>query len=116
MSNHQAVAKPEDLQKFIALKPWIRKELGAYKEACEAFARKVSQLDGVLAIGALPYSGYVDLWTVVKKRNRKLNLAIIDRLIEVSNEYDDVFFDFLIIDAPELLPEESIVIYKKEKQ
>ncbi len=116
MSNNSVIVKPEDLQKFIALKPWIRKELGVYKEVCEAFARKVSQLEGVVAIGALPYSGYVDLWTVVKKRKRDLNLAIIDRLIEVGNEYEDLFLDFVIIDDAKLLPEEAIILYQKDKK
>ena len=111
---HDQAIKHSDLQTFASLKPWIRKELGVYKEVCEAFARKVSQLDGVVAIGALPYSGYVDLWTVVEKRNRDLNLAIIDRLIEVGNEYEDILLDFVTIDDAKLLPEEAIVLYKQE--
>lgn len=111
-----ATNQMEEVPKFFKEKPWIRKELGEYEEACEAFARKVSQLNGVLAICALPYSGYVDLWTLVKKRNRTIIRAIIERLIEVGNEYEDILLDFVIIDDAQLLPDEAIVIYKKEAE
>ena len=102
----------EEVLKWAKEKPWVRKELGEYESACQDFVQRVSQLDGVVTVGAIPYAGHVDLWTVVKKRNRSIIRTIIERLIEVSNEYDDVFFDFVVIDDPELLPEESIVIYK----
>ncbi|MBI1927229.1 hypothetical protein HYR99_23680 [Candidatus Poribacteria bacterium] len=116
MSKDQAVVKPEDLQKFIALKPWIRKELGVYKEACEAFARRVSQLDGVLAIGAIPYHGYVDLWTVTDRKDRDLDTAIIEYFGEVVRKSDlNLLFDFMITSKREHLPEEAIVLYEKEE-
>ncbi len=114
MSNNSVIVKSEDLQKFIALKPWIRKELGVYKEACEAFARKVSQLNGVLAIGAVMYPGHVDIWTLTDRRDWDLDTAIIDYLIEVVKESpEDLLFDFMIVDQKEHFPQEAIVLYEK---
>lgn len=76
MLNNQTIVKPEYLRKFGTVKTLVQKELGAYKEACQAFAQKVSKLNGVIAIGALPYPGYVDIWTITNRRNRNLDRAI----------------------------------------
>ena len=106
----------EEVPKFFKEKPWIRKELGEYEEACHDFVWKVSQLDGVLAIGAFPYHGYVDLWTVTDRNDRDLDTAIIEYFGEVVRKSDlNLLFDFMITSKREHLPEEAIVLYEKEE-
>jgi len=90
-------------------------ELGKYEEACQTFAQRVSKLNGVVIIGALPYPGHVVLWTITNRQSRSLDRAIIERLIEVVKEYEDILFDFVIIQDEEFLPKETVVLYKKEE-
>ena len=90
-------------------------ELGKYEKACQTFAQKVSKLNGVVIIGALPYPGHIVLWTITNRRSRSLDRAIIEQLIEVVREYKDILFDFVIIQDEEFLPKEAVVLYKREK-
>ncbi|MFQ6040810.1 MAG: hypothetical protein ACE5PV_08145 [Candidatus Poribacteria bacterium] len=88
---------------------------GKYEEACQTFANKVSKLNGVVIIGALPHPEHVVLWTITNRRSRSLDRAIIEQLIEVVREYKDILFDFVIIQDEEFLPKETVVLYKKEE-
>ncbi len=94
-----------------AVKTSVLGELGKYEEACQTFAQKVSKLNGVVIIGALPYPGHVVLWTITNRRSRSLDRAIIERLIEVVREYEDILFDFVIIQDEEFLPRETVVLH-----
>ena len=67
------------------------------QRACQDFVRKVSPLDGVIAIGAIPYADYVDLWTVTDRNDRGLDRAIIKHFIEVVRRSNlGLLFDFMI--------------------
>ena len=116
MSVPATVQTEEEMLKWAKEKPWVRKELGEYEETCQAFAQKVSQLDGVVTIGAIPYAGYVELWTVTARDNRDLGKAIIECFIKVVRKSDpELLFDFMITSKREHLPEEAIFLYEKEK-
>lgn len=110
-----ATERMEEALKWAKEKPWVLKDLGAYEEACQVFVQKVSQLDGVIAIGAIPYHGYVDLWTVIAREDWDLDGAIIESFTEVVRKSDmNLLFDFKIVNEKDHFPEEAIVIYQKE--
>jgi hypothetical protein len=116
MSVPATVQTEEEMLKWAKEKPWVRTELSEYEEACQAFVLKVSQLDGVVTIGAIPYAGYVELWTVTARDNRDLGKAIIECFIKVVRKSDpELLFDFMITSKREHLPEEAIFLYEKEK-
>jgi hypothetical protein len=111
MTTPATVQTEEELLKWAQEKTWVRKELGEYKEACQDFVRKVSPLDGVIAIGAIPYADYVDLWTVTDRNDRGLDRAIIKHFIEVVRRSNlGLLFDFMITSEEEHLPEEATVL------
>ena len=89
-------------------------KLGKYEEACQTFANKVSKLNRVVIIGALPYPEHVVFWTITNRRSRSLDRVIIERLIEVVREYKEILFDFVIIQDEEFLPKETVVLYKQD--
>jgi hypothetical protein len=116
MSTPATAPTEAEIVKWMTEKPWIRKELGEYEKPCLDFVERVSQLDGVVTIGVIPYAGYVDLWTVTDRNDRELDTAIIERYgAMVRKSALGLFFDFMIIDENGHFPEEAIVLYKKEK-
>ena len=114
--NVAATHRMEEVLKWVKEKPWVRKELGEYESACQDFVQKVSQLDGVVTIGAIPYAGHVDLWTVTDREDWDLDTAIIECFGEVVRKSDvNLLFDFMIVSEKEHFPEEAIVLYEKEE-
>jgi hypothetical protein len=115
MSTPATVPTEAEIVKWIQEKPWIRKELGEYEQPCLDFVERVSQLDGVVTIGVIPYAGYVDLWTVTERDDRHLGKAIIEHFIDVVRKSErGLLFDFMTTSKREHLPEEAVVLYEKE--
>ena len=88
-----------------------KSKLGVYDDACRDFAEQIINVDGVLAVGAKPYLGYMDIWTITRNYDYELEGKIINSLLVMMEKYDNLLFDFLILPGGKL-PKDYIVIYE----
>ncbi|MBM3241342.1 hypothetical protein FJZ31_34100 [Candidatus Poribacteria bacterium] len=86
-------------------------KLGVYDNACRDFAEQIINVDGVLAVGAKPYLGHVDIWTITRNYDYELEGKIINSLLAVMAKYDNLLVDFLILPSG-ILPKDYTVIYE----
>jgi hypothetical protein len=117
MSTPATAPTEAEIVKWMTEKPWIRKELGEYEKPCLDFVERVSQLDGVIVIGALPTCRNVELWTLTDREDRALETAIIKSFAKVVRNSDvSLLFDFMMVSEKEHFPQEAIVLYQKKEE